>query len=74
MYQIKEQNKTPGKGLNKMETSNIPDAAFRKLVIRTLKRRKRVDSLSENFNKEIENIKTEVENKKVNSQNEEYNT
>ena len=36
MTQMKEQNKTPEKELNKMETSNLPDAEFQ-TVIRTLK-------------------------------------
>ena len=35
--QIKEQIKTPGKELNKMEISNLSDAEFKTLVIRMLK-------------------------------------
>ena len=46
MSQMKEQNKTPEEGLNKMETRNLPDAEFKTLVIRML------NDLSENFNKE----------------------
>ena len=34
--QMKEQNKTPEKELNKMETSKLPDAELRTLVIRML--------------------------------------
>ena len=34
---MKEQNKTPEKKLNKMETSNLSDAEFKTLVIRMLK-------------------------------------
>ena len=37
MAQMKEQNKTPEKELNKMETSNLSDAEFKTLVIRKLK-------------------------------------
>ena len=37
MAQMKEQNKTPEKELNKMEISNLPDAEFKTLVIRMLK-------------------------------------
>ena len=37
MVQMKEQNKTPGKELNKMERSNLSDAQFKTLVIRMLK-------------------------------------
>ena len=44
MSQMKEQNKTPEKELNKMETRNLLDAEFKTLVMRMLKK------LSENFN------------------------
>ena len=37
MAQMKEQNKTPEKELNKMEISNLSDAEFNTLVIRMLK-------------------------------------
>ena len=37
MAQVKEQIKTPGKELNEMEISNLPDAEFKTLVIRMLK-------------------------------------
>ena len=37
MAQIKEQHKTPGKELNKMEVTNLSDAEFKTLVIRMLK-------------------------------------
>ena len=47
MLQMKEQNKTPEKELNKMKTSNLPDAEFKTLVIRML------NDLNEYFNKEI---------------------
>ena len=36
MAQMKEQNKTPEKELNKMEISNLSDAQFKTLVIRML--------------------------------------
>ena len=44
MTQMKEWDKTPEKGLNKMEISNLSDAEFKTLVIRMLK------ELSENLN------------------------
>ena len=51
------------KKLNKIETSNLPDAEFKTLFIRMLNElRGRVVELSENFNKGIENIKMEIEN------------
>ena len=34
MVQMKEQNKTPGKELNKLEISNLSDAELEALVIR----------------------------------------
>ena len=37
MAQMKEQNKTPEKDLNKMEISILSDAQFKSLVIRMLK-------------------------------------
>ena len=37
MAQMKEQNKTPEKELNKTEISNLSDAEFKTLVIRMLK-------------------------------------
>ena len=36
MAQIKEQNKTPEKELNKVEMSNLSDTEFKTLVIRFL--------------------------------------
>ena len=44
-----------------METSNLPDAEFKKLVVRMhIEIRERIAELSENFNKQIVNIKTEI--------------
>ena len=63
MSQMKQQNKTPGKMLSKMKTSNLLDAGFKTLVIRMLdKLRGRADELSENFNKKIGNVKSKIEN------------
>ena len=56
MSQMKEQNSRK-KELNKMGTSNLPDAEFKTLVIRML------NDLSENFAKEIENIKKRTSQK-----------
>ena len=44
MVQMKEQNKTPEKELNKIETSNLPDAKFKTLGVRIL------NELSKNLN------------------------
>ena len=46
MGQMKEQSKTSDKEANKMETSNLPDAEFKTLVIRMLNElRRRVNEL-----------------------------
>ena len=37
MAQMKEQNKTPGEKLNKMEIANLSDAEFKTLEIRMLR-------------------------------------
>ena len=52
MTQMKEQNKTLEKELNKMDISNLSDAEFKTLVIRMLR------ELSEDFS----SIKTSVRN------------
>ena len=58
MFWMKEQNNTPEKETNKMETSNILDAEFKTLVIRMLNElRGRIDQQSENLDKGIVNIK-----------------
>ena len=49
---MKEQDKSPEKELNKMETSNLLDAEFKTLVIRML------NELSENFNGIKKDMKT----------------
>ena len=58
MSQMKEQRKSPEKELNEMEARSPPDTEFKTLVIRMLKElRRRMDDLSENFNKEILSLK-----------------
>ena len=41
MFQMKEQNRTPVKELNKMEASNLQDTKFKTLVIRMFNELKR---------------------------------
>ena len=49
---MKEQNRTPEKELNKMETSILPDAEFKTLLIRMLSElRRRVADISVNSTK-----------------------
>ena len=57
MSQMKEQDKTPEKELNKMNASNLPGAEFKTQVIWMLGDLKgRLDYLSENFSEETGNI------------------
>ena len=62
MAQIKEQNKTPEKELNKMEISNLSDAEFKTLVIRMLK------ELSEDLNS-IKETQLEVKDRLIEIKN-----
>ena len=59
MSQVKEQNKTPEKELNKMEISNLLDAEFKTLVIRMLK------ELSENLNNIRRSSQKQEQHKKI---------
>ena len=71
--QMKKEKKLQKTRLNKIETSNLPDAEFKPLVTRILTElRGRADDLIENFNKETENIKMDIKNKKEPVINEEY--
>ena len=58
MFQIKEQDKSSEKEINKMEVINPPDKEYKPIVIRMLTDlQRRMDELSETFNKELENMK-----------------
>ena len=48
--QIKEQNKSPAKEFNKMETANLSDAEFKKLVMWMLRE---LTEYSNNINEEM---------------------
>lgn len=57
MLQMKEQHKSIEKELSKMVKSNLPNEEFNIMVTQMLIRlERRVDELSEKFNKEIESI------------------
>ena len=57
MAQMKEQNKTPEKELNKIEVANLSDEEFKTLVIRTLRE---VIEYSKNIRQEMKAILSEV--------------
>ena len=62
MAQMKEQNKTPEKELNKMETSKLPDAEFKTLDINILK------ELNEDLNS-IKKIQSEMKDTLIKTKN-----
>ena len=52
MFQMKEQDKTSEKELNKVKISNLPDKEFKVMITKMLtKLRSRVDKHSKNFKK-----------------------
>lgn len=67
MLQMKQQEKTLEKELNEMESSNLLDTEFKRLVIKMLK------ELGEKFNKERICIKKDTETNKHKVKNEENN-
>ena len=57
-FQAREQDKTPGKGLNETEISDLLDKEFKQNIIRMLTDiGRRMDEQSELISKELENIK-----------------
>ena len=74
MSQMKEQNNTPGKELNKMEKSNLSDPEFKTLVIKMFSELERsIDELSENIKQSDRKHKNgDKEHKKELVINEEY--
>ena len=70
MYQMKEQDKTPEKQLNEVETGNIPKKEFRIMIVKMIQDlRKRmeakIEKMQDMFNKDLEELKntqTEMNN------------
>ena len=61
MAQMKEQIKTPEKGLHEMEISNLSHAEFKTLVIRTLKELSELHSIKK-IQSEMKDTLTEIKN------------
>ena len=58
MFHVREQKRIPVKELNETEINNLPNKEFKQKVIRMLTDLgRRMDELSEKFNKELENKK-----------------
>ena len=60
--QMKEQIKTPEKELNEMEISNLSDAEFKTLVIRTLKEVSEYLNSTKKIQSEMKDTLTEIKN------------
>ena len=63
MYQMKEQDKTPEKQRNEVETGNLPEKEFRIMLVKMIqdlgKRMKaKIEKMQEMFNNYIEDLKS----------------
>ena len=62
MYQMKEQDKTPGKQLNEVAIGNLPEKEFKIMILKMIQElRKRMEAkikkMQEIFNKDQEELK-----------------
>ena len=70
MYQNKEQDKTPEKQLNEVETGNLPEKEFRIMIVKMIqdlgkRMEAKIEKIQEMFNKDLEEFKnkqTEMNN------------
>lgn len=70
MSQMKEKGKTTTKELNEMEINNTPDKESKVMVIKIFTGfEKKVEDLSETFNKEKGNIKESIRHEELNDRN-----
>ena len=59
MYQMKEQDKTPQKQLNKLEIGNFPEKEFRTMIVKMIQdlgkwMKAKIKKMQEMFNKDLE--------------------
>ena len=62
MYQLKEQDKTPEKQLNEVETGNLPETEFRILIVKMIqdlgkRMEAKIETMQEMLNKDLEELK-----------------
>ena len=72
MYQMKEQDKTPKKQLNKVEISNLPEKEFRIMIVRMIqdlgkRNEAKIEKMQEMFNKDLEELKNKQTNEQYNN-------
>ena len=65
MYQMKEQDKTPEKNLNKMEIGNLPEKEFRIMIVKMIqdlgkKMEAKIEKMQEMLNKDLEEFKEQT--------------
>ena len=55
---MKEQDKTPEKQLNEVETDNLPEKEFRIMIAKMIQNLgNRIDKMQETFNRDLEELK-----------------
>ena len=64
MFQMKKQDKTPGKQLNEVQLSNLPEKEFRIMIVKMIqdlgkRRQAKIEKMQEMFNKDLEELKNE---------------
>ena len=62
MYQIREQDKTPEKQVNKVEIGNLPEKEFRIMIVKMIqdlgiRMEAKIKKMQEMFNKDLEELK-----------------
>ena len=62
MYQMKEQDKTPEKQPNEVETGNLPEKEFRIMIVKMIqdlgkRMEAKIKKMQEMFNKDLEELK-----------------
>ena len=60
MYQVKEQDKTPEKQLNEVETGNLPEKEFRIMIVKMIqdlgkRKEAKIKKMQEMINEDLEN-------------------
>ena len=79
MYQMKEQDKTPEKQLNEVETGNLPEKEFRVMIVKIIqdlwkRMEAKIKKMQEMFNKDLEELKSKHLEELKNKQTEMNNT
>ena len=79
IYQMKEQDKTPEKQLNKVVIGNLPEKEFRIMIVKMIqdfgkRMEAKIEKMQEMFNKDLEELKNKHREELKNKQTEMNNT